>query len=200
MMNQSPDNLITRPTQVAALASAVRQEIVDTIDSEGPMTAAELASLLGRSADGLYFHMKRLVRVGLLKELEPRREGRHVAAVYDLVHRPPKLSYASPVPAKGLSAVIASAARLATREFAAGVRVHASRAGAKERPLDLWGARSRGWLTTEQLGRVNELLGEAMGIVRAGKRGGDAAAVSLTFVLAPAKKGRDRSKNKGGVR
>ena len=57
---------IAEPRQIRALASSTRQDIVDTIAAIGPCSVAELARALGRSADGLYYHIRVLTRVGLL--------------------------------------------------------------------------------------------------------------------------------------
>lgn len=175
---------ITRPAQVRALTSPVRQEIVDALESAGPCTMARLGELIGRPPDGLYFHIRRLVRVGLILEREPHREGRHVSAVYDLPGRPVRLRYAAPASAKDLSAVVAAALRTGSREFAAGVREHL-RSGAAEPPAGLWGARAKGWLTPREAAEVRGLLTEAMGILRRGAPREGAAPVSLSLALAP---------------
>ncbi|HET9620627.1 MAG TPA: helix-turn-helix domain-containing protein, partial [Kofleriaceae bacterium] len=49
---------IVEPRAIAALASPVRQEILDTVEAlGGTATIAELAAQLGRPADGLYYHV-----------------------------------------------------------------------------------------------------------------------------------------------
>src|SRR5262245_47733719 len=93
---------ITGATAVAALASPVRQEIIDTLEALGGATIAELAGALGRPADGLYYHVRRLVRAGLL-----------VGAGSPEVYRTPRtlrLDYRRDVPA--IRRVIASMLRI----------------------------------------------------------------------------------------
>lgn len=183
---------ITRPAQVRALASPVRQEIVDALEAAGPCTMAQLGVLLGRRPDGLYFHIRRLAKVGLILEDEPRREGRHVAAVYDLPGRPVRLGYAPPVRAKDLSAVVTAALRTGAREFAAGVRAHfrAPSPSADPRtpapPPGLWGARAKGWLTPAEAAEVNRLLSEAVGLIRHGSPRPGTRSMSLSLALTPA--------------
>ncbi len=179
----STAQLILSARQVRALISPVRQEIVDALESAGPRSVAELAALLGQAPDGLYFHLRHLERSGLVVERERRKTGRHVAAVYDLVTRPLRLSYAAPARAGDLAAVIASALRLATRDF----RRALHRAGvATEGPnRELWGARAKGWVTPAQILRINELLNEVSEIMRAGTPRPSARPLSLSFVLAP---------------
>src|SRR5258705_200032 len=53
--------------RIALLASAVRQDILDSVDAIGPCSVAELARVLGRSPHGLYHHLKRLERARLIK-------------------------------------------------------------------------------------------------------------------------------------
>lgn len=185
---------IRKPAQIRSLRSPVRQEIVDALEAAGPATMAELARSLGRRPDALYFHVRQLLNVALLKELAPKREGRHVAAVYDLAWRPMRLSYESGVSGQSLAAVVGAAMRLAVRDFAAAARVKPSVAAAAGRPPHLWGARRVGWLAPQDIGRVNRLLEEASEILRQGRPQRGSRAMSLSFVLSPSH--RDQ-KNKG---
>ena len=62
---------------IRLLASPVRQEIVDTLEAlGGEASVAELAAEVGRAADGLYYHLRLLVRGGLIDELAGDGEGR----------------------------------------------------------------------------------------------------------------------------
>src|SRR5688572_12810722 len=57
---------IADASTIAALASPVRQELLDTLEARGGVaTVAELAEQLGRPADGLYYHIDILRRAGL---------------------------------------------------------------------------------------------------------------------------------------
>src|SRR5437879_3237751 len=66
MAPSSRVHVITSPSQLAALASAARQEIVDVLSRMGAVTVEELAAALGRPADSLYYHLRVLVRAGLV--------------------------------------------------------------------------------------------------------------------------------------
>ncbi|MGH9702882.1 MAG: winged helix-turn-helix domain-containing protein, partial [Candidatus Acidiferrales bacterium] len=61
-------HLIRSETQLAALAAAARQEIVDVLEQMGTVSVAELAAALGRPADALYFHLRALTRAGLVRK------------------------------------------------------------------------------------------------------------------------------------
>ncbi len=177
---------------VRSLRSPVRQEIVDALEAAGPATMAELARGLGRRPDALYFHVRQLLTVALIKELAPRREGRHVASVYDVAWRPMRLSYESGVSGKSLSAVVGAAMRLAVRDFAAAARVKQPGAAAAGRPPQLWGARRVGWLDPDEINRVNRLLEAASDILRKARPRPGSRSMSLSFVLSPSH--RDQTK------
>jgi DNA-binding transcriptional ArsR family regulator len=172
-----------------ALVTPARQEIVDVLEAAGPSSVARLAELIGRPADALYHHLRRLERVGLVTA-ERRQEGRHVFAVYDLVRRPLLLARDG----ADTVAVMGAAQRQAWRDFR---RALAGGADVSDGPRrTLRGSRSRGWLAPAQLARVNALLTELCDTLRAGEPGPGRVPVSLTFLLAPAPP-RRRSSRKG---
>lgn len=175
---------ISKPRQIAALASPARQEIVDAIEAGGPCSVAEVAAVLGRAQDGLYYHVRELVRVGLLVEVERRRTARRDESVYDLVGRPLELRYA---PGRTRSTaeivrVIGAMVRLAHRSFGAALRGGEVVAHGPGR--NIWAARSRAWLTPADLREINEHMRAVREIARRGRREG-AALHSVTFVLTP---------------
>ena len=62
---------------LTALVSTVRQEIVDTVEALGGDAAvADIAAQLGRPADGIYYHLRRLVDGGVLRESDDNGDGR----------------------------------------------------------------------------------------------------------------------------
>ncbi|HUR26756.1 MAG TPA: helix-turn-helix domain-containing protein, partial [Planctomycetota bacterium] len=110
---------IDRSSQLEALASPLRQEIVDVLDAAGPCSIAELAQRLGRPPDSLYFHLRRLVKTGLVVEVERRRAGRHAFVVVDVAGRPMRIDRAKARPAH-MQAVVGGILRLAARDFRRG--------------------------------------------------------------------------------
>src|SRR5436305_14568691 len=74
---RSAGGMIDTPAALGALVSTVRQEIVDTIEAIGAEAAvADIAAQLGRPADGLYYHLRRLVDSGVLRAGEDPGDGR----------------------------------------------------------------------------------------------------------------------------
>ena len=179
----SPPAFIRTAAQVRALRSPTRQEIIDALASSGPASAAELAALLNRAPDALYFHLKSLLKVGLVIERDARKTGRHVAAIYDLPAHPMRLSYAKPVRKQDIAAVVTSAVRLSLRDFQRGLDAGAASDGPRR---VLWGGRVKGWVRGEDIERLNQLIQEAHAILRAGRPGDGTIPLTLGFVLAPA--------------
>lgn len=165
--------------------SSVRQEIVDALQSAGPCSIAELAGLLGRAPDALYFHVRQLVRVGLVVERGARKRGRHVAAMLDLPGRPLYLDYQAEIPGPHLVGVVRAALRESVREFEAALLAGvAVQSGARR---TMWGGRAKGWLTGTELTRANQLIRELLDLMRSARPRRGAHALSIGFVLAPSR-------------
>ena len=108
---------IARPSQLGALVSPIRQEIVDAISAAGPSTMAQIAEWLGRPADTLYYHVAALRRVGLLVESGRRRTGRRFGAVYDVPGRPLLMRPKGSKAPQAIRSVVRAALRLADRDL-----------------------------------------------------------------------------------
>jgi DNA-binding transcriptional ArsR family regulator len=167
---------IRSDAQLRALASPVRQEVVDALGAAGPCTIAEIARHTARPADSLYFHVRRLLAVGLLVETGERRKGRHVAAVYDVPGRPLRIDHAR-VPSRESRRVLAAAIRLGGRDLDRSMAAGApARAG-----------RVKGWVGTRDLRRIERLVAELRDAVGSGRPGKGRAPYSFTFIFAPAR-------------
>ena len=177
--------LVKRRDQITALESAVRQEIIDTIQAAGPLSAPEVSALMGRPADALYYHLKRLVRVGLLVIRATRRTGRRDEAVYDLAGHPLVLDY--PVTPAGrehpLSGLVRSMLRTGERDFAAAVGTEQARPDGDRR--NLWAGRRHAWLSPRDLERVNGLVDQLVAIMTRARKPSHGELCTLTLVLAP---------------
>jgi len=180
---QSDGPKIRSPAQVRALIAPARQEIVDVLESAGPCSVSALAALVGRPADALYHHLRRLVRAGLVVEVERRKEGRQVFAMYDVCMRPLRISFDAPIRRKDIARVFAAAHRMSWREFSRALEANAGVTDGPRRTL--WGSRAKGWATPERLTRINRLLAELNEIVRTGGPIAGAVPISVSFVLSP---------------
>jgi DNA-binding transcriptional ArsR family regulator len=68
------------PASVAALYDPLRYRLFRLLAE--PRSVAELAAEVGMPPDRLYYHVKRLVAVGLVREVEVRANGRHRERVF----------------------------------------------------------------------------------------------------------------------
>jgi hypothetical protein len=181
---------ITEARQIRALTSPIRQDILDAVKAIGPCSVAELAATLGKPADGLYYHIKRLLDVRLLTEAPSNGKGRADLRL-DVAHNAFYLDYqpANRANKSAVLRVIASMLRSAERTFRRGFTPETAVVKGPRR--NLWAARSRGALSSEELVELNELLHRLNTLMRAGRRdeAGDdreRTMYELTFVLAPA--------------
>jgi len=173
--------VIARPAQIGVFASAARQEIVDTLDAlGGEASAPELAAQLGRPVDGLYYHLKLLVRAGLVRELADGGKGRR----YWIAPRP-RLRYRTgrTSSARAVARVTTSLLSIAGRDFAAAVANAETVVSGPRR--ELWGARIKGWVGDAELLEINRALHRLAEMVRRGRDPRRRRLISLVWVLAP---------------
>jgi len=175
---------IEDPRKIAVLATPVRIEIATAIQAlGGPTTVAELAEQLGRPADGLYYHLRAMVKGGLLTEHEGDNGRCYALAVpagesMRLVYRPGATANAKAV---GLAA--RSMSRLAQRDF---LRALADPSTVAEGPRrELWSARLRGWLEPAELAEANRLLRQLADLMLSSRPGGKGKLVMVQWMLAP---------------
>jgi DNA-binding transcriptional ArsR family regulator len=155
MEKRSKGHVIRSTAQLRALASAPRQEIVDVLSRMGAVTVAELAATLGRPADALYYHLRVLVRVGLVFSVEPgNKKGRREAS-FRTVAPELHLEYSSTDQSRvrSTSAIVSSMLRLGIRDFRRSLAAGTAQLAGPRR--ELWALRATGWLTPDEIEQVN---------------------------------------------
>ena len=159
-MTKTQTYLIRSEKQLAALAAAARQEIVDVLEQMGTVSVAELAVALGRPADALYFHLRALTRVGLVRNAGYRTRRGGKEAVYCTVAPELKLKYELDNGAnrKGVCAIVASMLRLANRDFGRSLQRGNVRVSGARR--ELWAWRKVGRLSRATLAQLNNRIQE----------------------------------------
>jgi DNA-binding transcriptional ArsR family regulator len=65
---RSNPECINEPRRLAALASPLRMELIGALRTHGPASIRELAAQLDRPADGLYHHVRTLLKAGIVVE------------------------------------------------------------------------------------------------------------------------------------
>jgi hypothetical protein len=178
--------LVRDEGQLRALASPVRQAIIDAVVAAGPCAMKDIAAYVGRPANALYHHVHALRQVGLLTE-RPAKAGRgRPGVLFDVPGRPMVIRYEPEVTRTGppMRRIVNAMTRAAARDFAKGYRRGVAVSGETR---SLWAARSEAWLTDAELRAVNRMLVRAIRLVQTGapRAGAPARLHSLTFVLAP---------------
>ena len=195
--------VIERGAALTALVSTVRQEIVDTIEALGGAAAvADIAAQLGRPADGIYYHVRRLADSGVLREGADPGDGRgrrYRTAAQSGKRVRLRYGRASRADNATVARVVGGLLRTAERDFGRALR---SGTANGEGPLrDLWAARLKGWVGSAELREINRLLarlGELLQQPRAPQRG---RLITLAWLLAPIdSKPLRRDASRGGAR
>lgn len=182
---KAPYFYIEKADQLQLLASPVRQEILDCLESMGPSSVGELARAVGLAADSLYYHVRKLAAVGLIVERGRRPSDRRDESVFALPSPRIRLRYdpKHPEQARAVGKIVGAMLRTSMRDFDSGLASERAVAHGAER--NLWGARLKGWLDGAQLRRVNELLEELHDVFNAGGPGADKTLCALTWSMAP---------------
>jgi len=177
---------VDQPALIELLASPIRQEIVDTLGAlGGPVTAAELALQVGRHADGLYYHLKLLCKAGLVVE---SRDGVDEARRYALPGartQALRLDYptGSADGKRALSKFTHAMLKVAQEDFDAALDMPDVVASGESRQL--WAARSKAWLSEDELAEANALLGRLCTLMSQPRTAERTQLLSCAFVLAP---------------
>lgn len=175
---------VERPEELRALESPARLQIVDTVAALGPSSVADVARHLGAKRESLYFHLKKLEEVGLLRVVGERGSGRRSEALYDtpgreiaVPHRP-----GDEASAESHARISAANLRLTIRELSGAFRSNA-RVDGPRRKLHV--SRMKGWLDPDDLEDANRLLGELQALFAKGRRRPRASLFTLTTALLP---------------
>ena len=171
---------ISHPDQLALLHSGLRQEIVDVVCVSGPCSIAELGAYLGRAPNTLYYHVRMLVEAGLLLEAGTRGEGRSEEQTYATPSRHMQLDTRERDPEKDAHFVkiAAGAMRAAARDLKA--TLERGEPLGKGQGKHTGYTRTKGWLTKDDVARVNRLLDEITSIYLHGERRPGARLASFT--------------------
>ena len=167
---------IRETRQISALASSVRLAIVDALEGIGPCSVSDLARTLGVAPDGLYYHLRILEKRGLI-----RRSG----TIVDAAHPAIELQYdvESAANRRAVIRVAGAITRAALRAFSSAFRPRVRTSGKRR---ELWIAQRTARLSSAQLERVNQLLGDLVDTLEEARTNRDDEKLYLvTFALSP---------------
>lgn len=151
-------HVIRSRKQLAVLASAPRQEILDILADAGTLSVAELAAVLERPADALYFHLRALLRAGLVRHSGFRYRGRRKEALFRTIAPDLRLQYQPrhEPNRRAVTAIVSSMLRLGIRDFRRSFQ--RSDVIVSGRRRELWALRKAGRLSLPDLAVVNGLI------------------------------------------
>lgn len=150
--------VIRTQKQLAVLVSAPRQEIVDVLAEAGRLSVAEIAAVLGRPADALYFHLRALKLSGLVRQDGFRFRGRRKEALFRTIAPDLWLQYEpkSGTNRRAVTAIVSSMLRLGIRDFRRAFQRGGVIVSGCHR--ELWALRKTGHLSLAELAVVNRSI------------------------------------------
>ena len=78
----SEKTLVLNADQLSCIASPLRSELLGASVRMRKFSVNELAEKVGRNPKALYPHVRQMVEVGLLKQVEERLSGKRIEAIY----------------------------------------------------------------------------------------------------------------------
>ena len=186
--------------QLRTLVSQRRLEIIDRLVAAGPLSAKELARLVGAQPSALYHHLQQLMKVGLVVEAGSRVVRRRREVLY--MTRAPRIRLYRALRDQNNAREVVSIATTMTRQmhrdFKRGIRLPAARhSGALQ---NLAFARLVASPSPATLRRINEYLAE-IGELLFTSTDARYEPLSLGWIMAPVQRangasgsGRTRSK------
>ena len=138
------------------LASPLRMDLLQAFALDEALTVQDLSERVGKPQSSLYYHIRKLVEIGVLVEVESRRKGRRYEAVYKIAAERIQIEAdpASSVQQELASRLMSSVLRQAAREFQTALESGAL----SEDEATQVGRRQRAWLTESELDQINKLL------------------------------------------
>ncbi|MES2259608.1 MAG: helix-turn-helix domain-containing protein [Pseudomonadota bacterium] len=177
---------ISDTSRIMVLASAVRQEIVDTLAAMGgEASAAGLAEQLGRHTDGLYYHLRILCKAKLVLEMEVQEGEERRYRLAGAGNMPLRLAYRTGQDgnAPALRKFVRGLLQVASQDF--GQAFEKPDVIVEGQLRQLWAARNKAWLSEGELTEVNALLERLCDLMSRPREPGRDLLMSCAFVLAP---------------
>jgi DNA-binding transcriptional ArsR family regulator len=171
-MPMQPDGsfAVRTPSEWRMIGTATWVDIYAALGRGEALTAQEIAARVGRTRQNIYFHLKKLEGVGLVRVVEHRPAVRRPEAVYSLVT--PRVMLEPPsgrsTRAGSFSRTYDKLFRATSREFASAARSGRLRSAGESRDWVVLKLVARPTAVQrrqvrELAGRIHEILGESHG-------------------------------------
>jgi DNA-binding transcriptional ArsR family regulator len=176
-------DVVGRLDQIQTLASAVRQEIMDTLQASGPLTVRQLARLLGRPPDSLYYHLKKLIAVDLVREKEESKSDGGGEAKFELPFGLWQIHYdvGDPESISAMARVVSTLLRVTDRDYRRALAYEEIVPHGPDR--NVWGGRSVGWVTEHELVIINAKIQQILEILKKRQRPENSRLVAFTHAI-----------------
>ena len=177
---------VTASTQREALTSPIRLELLEALHALGTGSVRDVAERMDRPPDALYYHLRLLERVGIIKRTGSRPAGKRSEALYSPAVGKIELDAENPTDAvlKSTRKTMGAMLRLTEREVMAAIETQAETDG---RYRELFCGRLKGRLSKTALAEVNKHINAIQRILtqedRLPARG--RTMFSLTIALTP---------------
>lgn len=183
MKQASQRHVIRSTTELAALVSGARQEIVDVLSRMANPCVAELAAALGRPADAIYYHLRILQRAGLVVCVGSRNHGQRKEQLFRTVSPDLRIEYRRGEGGNGreITAIVRSMLRLGARDFDHAFQGGNGKVSGPKR--ELWALRTTGWLTPDEVIKVNRSISSLAAAVSKPRKKG--RLYGITVLLTP---------------
>jgi hypothetical protein len=147
--------VVSTPAEWRAVSSATRFEIIEFMRMLPACSLAELGQAMARPADGLYHHMRQLVRAGLVLRTVHRNAAGRSEAIYELRRRAFRFDV-DPVSGRNsrvLAALVDTLTRLADKSVrrALDARLPVGSGDTKQ----IWARSETSWLADADLAELN---------------------------------------------
>ena len=176
---------VKEPKRLRLLVSQLRQEILDIVRARRDCSAAEIAYDLAVPHDTIYYHLRKLVRAGLLVQRGKRAAIRRHEAYYSIPGDELQIEYdlSSSQSVKMLVKTISSLLLAARKDFKKGA--YSRKASVKGKYRNLWGARMTAWLSKEDVAEIQHLLVQIEQKFRRSRRGRGKSLHAISWIIAP---------------
>lgn len=175
--------LVDNKKQLTVLASAVRQEIMDVLSQMGTVPVSDVAAMLGRPADGLYYHLRVLKKAGLVMSAGYQGEGIRREELVRSVSSDMRLRYVTGKSgnSRQITPIVSSMLRLGIRDFRRGFQNEELTVAGPGR--ELWAFRKTMRLNRSEVVELNEWLDRL--VSRPSKPPADGRLYGITVLLTP---------------
>ena len=184
-MTQKREFVVSIVAQMEALGSPVRHQIHLTMEMLGSCSVNELAERMGRVPETLYYHVRRLEKVGILEQVGKRVGSRRDEAIFQLKAKRLRIdpSQTSPRFLKALAKGCGSLLRFAQRAFEWALKAGVDRRVGPKRRLRIEQVTVR--LSDRNLARLNERLDSVQGFLADADEPGEQRMYVITLATAP---------------